>query len=281
MFSKMFNSKNTNRSTNTNNASKINMNKAINSVFNKKANKPNYVPKKINYIYFIKIFGIIILIVLFIYLCISLANYYYTDCYEKKTFFEYLFDFNDNDVCIQKFEPIKIPVKKPKVMPITVPSLFESPKEEVFHIGNQDYTYEQSKCKCASYGARLATKNEVTDAYNKGANWCSYGWTEGQNAFYPVQKCDWDKLESKNERLPNDQKKHCGLPGINGGFFPNPEIKFGINCYGVKPKGALVKAKEPTCDAGNFCSLEQNYQASNKLDTDEISGFNGLKWNQN
>jgi hypothetical protein len=275
----MFNSKNTSKNTNT--ASNFNMNKAINSVFNKKVNKPNYIPKKINYIFYIKTFAIIILIVLFIYLCISLANYYYTDCYEKKTFFEYLFDFSDHDVCIQKFEPIKIPVKKPKVQPITVPSLFESPKEEVFHIANQDYTYEQSKCKCASYGARLATKNELTEAYNKGANWCSYGWTEGQNAFYPVQKCDWDKLQTSNERLPNDQKKYCGLPGINGGFFPNPEIKFGINCYGVKPKGTLVKAKEPTCDSSNFCSLEQNFQASNKLDTDEIDGFNGLKWNQN
>ena len=27
-------------------------------------------------------------------------------------------------------------------------------KKEVFHIGNQDYTYDQSRCKCSSYGAR-------------------------------------------------------------------------------------------------------------------------------
>ena len=27
----------------------------------------------------------------------------------------------------------------------------------------------------------------------------------------------------------------CGMPGINGGYFDNPELKFGVNCYGVKP----------------------------------------------
>ena len=280
MFSKMFNSKNKNVN-GANTTSKLNINKAINSVFNKKQNRINSTPKKINYTFFIKTFAIVILIVLFIYFFISLANFYYTDCYEKKSFLQYLFDFTDHNVCIKKFEPIKTPVKKPKVEPITVPSLFEKPKEEVFHISNQDYSYEQSKCKCASYGARLATKNELTDAYNKGANWCSYGWVEGQNAFYPVQKCDWDKLQTANERLPDDQKKYCGLPGINGGFFPNPEIKFGATCFGVKPKGELVKAKDPTCDASNFCSLDQNFQASNKLNTDDIAGFNSLKWNQN
>ncbi len=27
----------------------------------------------------------------------------------------------------------------------------------------------------------------------------------------------------------------CGTPGINGGYFDNPELRFGVNCYGVKP----------------------------------------------
>ena len=27
--------------------------------------------------------------------------------------------------------------------------------KEVFHISNQDYTYNQAKCKCNAYGARL------------------------------------------------------------------------------------------------------------------------------
>ena len=31
----------------------------------------------------------------------------------------------------------------------------------------------------------------------------------------------------------------------------------------------------------NFCKLENNYQASHKLDTDEIVGFNNDDWSSN
>ena len=273
-------------SKNYNNA-KRNVNKAINSAFNKNSSlikknvvSTNFSWKNLDSKKIIKIVAVIILVIIVLYFLIKLGIYYFTNCYEKKTLGNYLFDITNYDVCIQKYEPIKIPEKKPVVKPIRVPSLFDSPKKEVFHIANQDYTYEQSKCKCASYGGRLATKSELTQAYNNGASWCTYGWADGQNAFYPVQKCDWDKINMENKRLPNKKKKYCGLPGINGGFFPNPELKFGATCYGVKPKGALVNPKAPKCEEPAFCSLTQNFQASNKLDTDEITGFNALKWNE-
>ena len=32
------------------------------------------------------------------------------------------------------------------------------------------------------------------------------------------------------------KKNSCGRPGINGGYFQNPNIKFGVNCFGIKPK---------------------------------------------
>ena len=51
---------------------------------------------------------------------------------------------------------------------------------------------EEAKCKCASYNGRLATESEIVDAYNNGANWCTYGWTDGVKAFYPVQKEFYD-----------------------------------------------------------------------------------------
>ena len=38
---------------------------------------------------------------------------------------------------------------------------------EVFNISNQIYTYKQAKCKCETYGAQLATKDQIIDAYNK------------------------------------------------------------------------------------------------------------------
>ena len=27
----------------------------------------------------------------------------------------------------------------------------------------------------------------------------------------------------------------CGIPGINGGYFPNEDQRFGVNCYGPRP----------------------------------------------
>jgi len=232
-----------------------------------------------NYINIIYVIIILIILSLLIYLAIILIKYYKTDCYEKKQIFRYLFDFSSNDVCLQKNAPIP---QKPKELPpvqnkIKIIPNFE-PIKEVYHIANQDYTYDQSKCKCESYGGRLATKSEVIDAYNKGANWCSYGWTEKQAAYYPVQKCEWDKIHKGNERLPEKAKRYCGLPGINGGYFANPDIRFGINCYGVKPKGESNKPKTPYCPPMNFCKLETNYEASHKLDTDEITPFNDEKW---
>jgi len=225
------------------------------------------------------IISIIIAIIIVIYIIVSVVNYYNKPCYIKKSLFEYMFSFSDPDPCIQEKEPLPIVPKDlpPKKNTINIGKMLEK-KKEVFHIANQDYTYDQAKCKCESYGGRLATKAEVTNSYNDGAHWCSYGWSDKQNAFYPVQKCEWDIMTNKNERLPENEKQFCGLPGLNGGFFPNPEIKFGVNCYGVKPAGELSKAKDPYCAEQNFCKMDQNYQAAHKLDTDEIVGFNNEQW---
>jgi hypothetical protein len=106
----------------------------------------------------------------------------------------------------------------------------DSPPNEVFNISNNLYTYEDAKAVCTAYGARLATYGEVEDAYNKGGEWCNYGWSEDQLALFPTQKLTWLQLQ-KNPRHKND----CGRPGINGGYMENPYIRFGVNCYGKKP----------------------------------------------
>ena len=223
---------------------------------------------------------IIILIGVIVFFLIKIVNYYNKECYEKKSLVKYLFDFSNNDICIQENAPVPAtPVKLPNENNINILPIIER-KKEVFHIANQDYTYEQAKCKCESYNGKLATKSQITDAYNNGANWCSYGWSDKQSAFYPVQKCEWDKMIEENHRLPNKDRKYCGVPGINGGFFSNPELKFGVNCYGVKPKGHISKEKKSYCPPMNFCKLESNFEASHKLDTDEIVGFNDEKWNE-
>lgn len=223
---------------------------------------------------------ILIILGLIIYIINTLIHYYNTECYEKKELKNYLFSFSNDEVCIQEkapvpATPVQLPEERKRILPLL------EKKDEVFHIANQDYSYDQAKCKCESYGARLATKAEVTDAYNNGAHWCSYGWTEKQSAYYPVQKCEWDKMIEENQRLPPKDRKYCGIPGVNGGFFSNPELKFGVNCYGVKPKGKISKEKKPYCPPMNFCKLDNNYDASHKLETDEIVGFNDEKWSEN
>ncbi len=220
------------------------------------------------------IFIIILLFLVVTLIYVLICAYYYSkeNCenMDKRTFYDYLTDFNNRKLCLPKKEPIK----DFKLSDIQLPIQ----KEEVFHIANQDYTYDQAKCKCESYGAKLATKDQVIDAYNKGANWCTYGWSNGQYAYYPTQQCEYDRIEEDNKSKPDSQKEFCGKPGVNGGYFANPYIKFGVNCYGVKPKGESVKMKKPYCPPMNFCKLDKNFQASHKLDTDEIVPFAPGQW---
>jgi len=107
----------------------------------------------------------------------------------------------------------------------------DSSAPEVFNVSNNLYTYDDAREVCAAFGAKLATYNQIEDAYNKGGEWCSYGWSEGQMAYFPTQKSTWEDLQ-KNPKTKNN----CGRPGVNGGYMENPYIKFGVNCYGTKPK---------------------------------------------
>lgn len=212
---------------------------------------------------------LILLIILVIILIFYVINYIFADCSEKKSLWNYLIDGSFN-ACTG---PITAPLEKPSAPLIEREILHE---KEVFHIANQDYTYEQAKCKAAAYGGRLATKSEIIEAYNKGADWCTYGWSAGQTAYYPTQKCSWNKLQQG----PKERRNDCGRPGVNGGFFSNPKLKFGVNVYGIKPKGKQVREKEPRCTGKEFCEMRTNYTAANKMDTDEVVGFNEDSWSQ-
>ena len=102
-------------------------------------------------------------------------------------------------------------------------------RREVYNIGDQIYTYKQAQEKCATYNSDLATYEQIVDAYNNGANWCTYGWSKGGNAYYPTQPFTWRELQ----KLPPKFRNSCGKVGINGGSFPK-KLKLGANCYGVK-----------------------------------------------
>jgi hypothetical protein len=104
-------------------------------------------------------------------------------------------------------------------------------KKEVFTIAENRYTYSDAQPLCKSMGAELATYDQVKDAWKNGADWCNYGWVKGQRAVYPTQQETWDKIQSG----PEDSRGSCGTVGINGGYFDNPELRFGVTCYGEKP----------------------------------------------
>jgi len=116
--------------------------------------------------------------------------------------------------------------------------------KEVYHIPDNLYDYQTAKAICKARGSRLATYQELNDAYDKGADWCGYGWSDGQMALFPTQLEKWERLQDI-EGHEND----CGRPGINGGYIANPDIRYGINCYGYKhnitPDEAVLMAETP------------------------------------
>ena len=107
----------------------------------------------------------------------------------------------------------------------------ELPSTEVYNIPGNKYTYTDAEAVCKAYGGRLASYGEIESAYQDGGEWCNYGWSKDQLALYPTQKNTW-----KNLQKIKGHKHDCGRPGINGGYIANPNVRFGVNCYGYKPK---------------------------------------------
>jgi len=145
---------------------------------------------------------------------------------------QYIFSVDIFATIKNLFQPnaeLDIVVDQSKIIDTTVPEIKLYP--EVFNIPENAYGYDDAKALCKAYNARLATYQELEDTYNKGGEWCNYGWSEGQMALFPTQKKTWDKLQTID-----GHENDCGRPGINGGYIANPHVRFGVNCYGHKPK---------------------------------------------
>jgi len=105
---------------------------------------------------------------------------------------------------------------------------------EVYNISPNIYTYQQAENVCKGLKGELATKKQLDKAFKKGASWCNYGWTKGQSAYYPTQAAFYSELQ-KDPNL----KDACGNIGVNGGYFKDTTLKFGVNCYGKKPNKVI------------------------------------------
>jgi hypothetical protein len=170
-------------------------------------------------------------------------------------------------------EPKPKPKPKPKV------KMFETP--QVFNIPGNNYNYYDAKALCKAYGSKLATYAQLEEAYEDGADWCNYGWSDNQMALYPTQMEKWKRLQ-KIEGHEND----CGRPGINGGYIANPAIRFGVNCYGIKPrmteKEEELMATQPLYPkTKKDIAMENRVNFwKNKLDEVLVSPFNHQTWSR-
>jgi len=154
-------------------------------------------------------------------------------------------------------------------------------REQVFNIPGNYYGYEDAKSLCTAYGARLANYNEVEDSYKNGGEWCNYGWSDGQMALFPTQKSTFDGLQ----KIPGHEND-CGRPGINGGYIANPHVKFGVNCYGYKPKMTkeeeeLMKNTTPYPKTEKDLAMERRVEYWKKrLNEILVSPFNYKNWSR-
>lgn len=145
---------------------------------------------------------------------------------------------------------------------------------EVFHIESNTYSYDDAKGVCKLFGSRLATYEEVERAYQNGANWCSYGWSDEQLALFPIQASLYNELKT----IPGHQHD-CGRPGVNGGYIEDGTTQFGVNCYGKKPYMTEKDANfmknytyTPTL------SSEDQSKIDNKVNNILIAPFSKDKW---
>lgn len=147
-----------------------------------------------------------------------------------------------------------------------------TPLNEVFYISNNIFTYDQAPAVCKAYGAELADYSQVEEAYNRGAEWCGYGWTSGGIALFPTQEETWRKLQ-----LEVDPAKRiaCGRPGINGGYF-DPSTKFGVNCFGKRPG----KSRKDDLDMTDRAFAAAVARIKGMVDKLAVYPFNKKEWSE-
>lgn len=214
------------------------------------------------------IFGVIIVAILVILILVNALQYF--------------FSINVTAYIQGLFSPktqVDIVVDQSTYQPSAVPEI--KFRKQVFNIPGNYYSYENAKALCTAYGADLATYEQIEDAYNNGAEWCNYGWSANQLALFPTQKNTYDNLQNIK-----GHENDCGRPGINGGYIANKNVKFGVNCYGNKPKITqeeenLMKTASPYPETKEDILFQKKVDSlKNNLDQILVSPFNSNTWGE-
>lgn len=214
------------------------------------------------------VFGVIIVIILVILILVNALQYF--------------FSINVTAYIQGLFSPkttVDIVVDQSTYQPSPVPEI--KFRKQVFNIPGNYYSYDNAKALCSAYGAELATYDQIEKAYNSGAEWCNYGWSANQLALFPTQKKTYDTLQT----IPGHEND-CGRTGINGGYIANPNVKFGVNCYGNKPKitseeEELMKTSSPYPETPQDIAFQKKVDImKNNLDKILVSPFNHNTWGE-
>lgn len=215
-----------------------------------------------------KFLGIIVIIILAVLLFANAFQYFFN--ISITAYVENLFSPNPQ---------IDIVVNQDTYQPTTVPEIKFI--QQVFNVPGNYYTYKDAQSICSAYGADLATYEQIEDSYNKGGEWCNYGWSANQLALFPTQQDTYNNLQTIK-----GHENDCGRPGINGGYIANPDVRFGINCYGNKPKinseeQELMENTTPYPETQEEIDLQNrvNYW-KNKVDDILVSPFNYNTWSE-
>jgi hypothetical protein len=154
-------------------------------------------------------------------------------------------------------------------------------RKQVFNIPGNTYTYDNAKAICSAYDSEIATYQQIEDAYKNGGEWCNYGWSADQMALYPTQQNTYNNLQKIK-----GHEHDCGRPGINGGYIANPNVKFGVNCFGNKPKitheeDELMKIASPYPKTIQDIEFQKKVDYwKNNVNQVLISPFNYNTWGQ-
>jgi hypothetical protein len=155
-------------------------------------------------------------------------------------------------------------------------------RKQVFHIPSNIYDYDNAKALCQAYGAELANIDQMEEAHNSGAEWCSYGWSDNQMILYPTQKSTWEELQKSTDQA---KKNSCGRPGINGGYMENASTKAGVNCYGPKPEmnqsSSKLMSSIQSVEAGKMLNPEHEARVQKmreKINDIVVAPFNKSAW---
>ena len=217
---------------------------------------------------FSNIIGIIIITILIILILANAFQYFFS--INVTTYIHGLFSPKTNvDILVDEtsYKPLPAPVPEIKF------------KKQVFNIPGNYYDFENAKALCQAYDADLASYDQIEKAYNNGAEWCNYGWSANQLALFPTQKQTYDNLQ----KIPGHEHD-CGRAGINGGYIANPKVKFGVNCYGYKPKITeeeedLMKTATPYPETAKDIAFQKRVDYwRKKVDEILVSPFNYDTW---